>query len=187
MRGSHPIAKHRPARSGRSVPVVLATVGALVLTTMTAVAAAAGIGLIAAPAASAATALACDQNTIYGVDANGNMDAINATTGATTVVKSVSPAFNGLGVTNNGVASYAFDGTDRKLTKYDPATGSVTTFNSGDTVAPTSIIRGAVDPLTGIYYYGGGGVSAYLGRLRHQHEHPYRPGRHDHRTDHRQW
>jgi uncharacterized repeat protein (TIGR01451 family) len=108
LRGSRPTAKHRVGRIDRRVPVVLGTVAALVLTTVTAVAGVAGVSIANAPAASAASALVCDQNTIYGIDANGNMDAINATTGAATLVKSMSPAFNGLGITNNGVASYTF-------------------------------------------------------------------------------
>ena len=150
-------------RTPRSVPLVLGTVTAMILALaggLTAVGAITGGG-----AASAATAsgLVCDQNTIYGIDASGKLDSINVTTGATALVASVSPAFNAVGVTNNGIAAYQFDATDDKITKYDSSTGTVTTFNAVDPTAPNVIIRGAVDPATGIYYYGGSGTTAYLG------------------------
>ena len=45
-------------------------------------------------------------------------------TGAATSVKNVSPAFNAIGITDNGIDSYQFDATDNKITKYDPATGN---------------------------------------------------------------
>ena len=135
----------------------MAVVTALTAATLTV---AVGSGAVAS---AAAAALACDQNTIYGIDAGGNLDSINVTTGATALVKSVSPAFNGLGIASNGVTSYQYDGTDRKITKYDPISGTVTTFSNVDAAAPTTIIRGAIDPANGIFYYAGNGSSAYVG------------------------
>ncbi len=153
--------KHQVIRTGRSLPVVFGAVVALVLASATVVTASVASG--PTRAAAAGSALACDQNTIYGIDSGGNLDALNVTTGAATLVKSVSPAFNGLGIAANGVTSYQYDGTDRKITKYDPVAGTVTTFSNVDAAAPTTIIRGAIDPANGIYYYAGSGTSAYMG------------------------
>jgi conserved repeat domain len=136
---------------------------ALAVTTAAVTAAGVAVSLATATPALADTALACDQNTIYGIDSSGNVDAINVTTGTATTVRSMSPAYNALGLTLSGTAAIGFSGTSGQITRYDTAAGTLTTYNGVDASAPTTIIRGAVNPATGIYYYGGNGTSAYLG------------------------
>ncbi|OII22047.1 S-layer family protein [Frigoribacterium sp. MCBA15_019] len=131
-----------------------------------------------APApALAAAALSCDQNTIYATAGQGQFVAINvaANTVSDVIAGSAtpfSPANNGLGVGRNGLDAYAFtngqanNSNGNTLARYDSAAGAVTTVaNANPSGAPASTLRGAVNPVTGIYYYATGGdpatISAY--------------------------
>ena len=116
----------------------------------------------AAPAAAAA-ALVCDQHTLYGINASGAVAAIDVTTGATSRLVSMAPADNAIGVSPNGTDAWAFDGFRGRIVHYSAATGTNTTITAVDRNAPSNIIRGAINPATGVYYYGGSGTSAYLG------------------------
>ncbi|MGH1525973.1 Ig-like domain-containing protein [Leifsonia sp. L25] len=120
-------------------------------------------GVDSGPAHASAAALACDQNTLYGVDNANQLEAINATTGATTSIASVAPANNGLGVAVNGTAAYGFDNSANSITKYDATTGTTSTATSVDPAGNQTAIRGAINPATGFYYYGGSGTSATIG------------------------
>jgi hypothetical protein len=117
---------------------------------------------IDAPAAYAASALSCDQNTLYAVNADGQLSSINATTGAVASVASVDPGDNGLGIARGGTAAYAFTNNGNAITRYDALTGQVTTTTGVDT-RDTQVLRGAINPVTGLYYYASGGTSAYTG------------------------
>ncbi|MBD8538233.1 beta strand repeat-containing protein [Frigoribacterium sp. CFBP 8751] len=131
-----------------------------------------------APApAHAAAALSCDQNTIYATAGQGQFVAINVAANTVSDViagtaNPFSPANNGLGVGRNGLDAYAFtNGTANNsngntLARYDSAAGAVSTVaDANPSGAPASTLRGAVNPVTGIYYYATGGdpatISAY--------------------------
>jgi uncharacterized repeat protein (TIGR01451 family) len=116
-----------------------------------------------ATSASAAAALLCDQNTLYGINSSGQVDAINATTGGVTTLTSMPSANNGLGLAQNGVDAYAFDNGGNTLSRYNASSGLVTSVANVDPNGTQTVIRGAVNPVTGIYYYGASGASAYLG------------------------
>ncbi|PYY31846.1 Ig-like domain-containing protein [Curtobacterium sp. MCBD17_030] len=137
-----------------------------------------GAGLSAAAVLSAAPASAavqatqdshfvCDQNTLYATNSAGSVIAIDITKGTsagTTVPVAVlgEHANNGLGISREGTSMFAAaNGTYATLRTYDPATKAV----SGDiaTDKPRPVIRGAVNPVTGFYYYGDntGALMAY--------------------------
>lgn len=127
--------------------------------------------------AQAAAALSCDQNTIYATAGQGQFVAINVAANTVSDViagttNPFSPANNGLGVGRNGLDAYAFtngaanNSNGNTLARYDSAAGAVTTVaNANPSGAPASTLRGAVNPVTGIYYYATGGdpstISAY--------------------------
>ncbi|MCU1542490.1 MAG: hypothetical protein JWM50_355 [Microbacteriaceae bacterium] len=115
------------------------------------------------PAAQAAGALACDQNTLFGISSTGQLASIDATTGKVTNVASISPGNNGLGVARNGVAAYAFDNGANSITGYDALTAAISTTNTVDPSGNQTVLRGAINPATGLYYYAGGGATAYMG------------------------
>ena len=119
-------------------------------------------------AAHAASNLSCDQNTLYAITtgtgatgASGDVVAINAKTGATTALSSFAPANNGLGISRNGVAAYGITNGGTTLAKYDAASGATATVANVGT-ANQQVLRGAVDPVNGIYYYASGGATATL-------------------------
>jgi len=158
---------------GRTRPVVAAATVAVLA------AAAAGVGVTApADPARAADALSCDQNTLYATGGQGQFVAIDATTHAVRDViagtpNPFSPANNGLGVARNGVDAFAFtngaqqtNSSGNVLARYNAASGAVTTVADANPAgAPANVLRGAVNPVTGIYYYATGGdpsvISAY--------------------------
>jgi hypothetical protein len=118
---------------------------------------------IGADPASAVAALSCDQNTLYGVNSAGQLASIDATTGAVSIIASMAPGNNGLGVARNGVAAYAFANGANSITKYDATSAAVTTTNAVDPNGNQTVLRGAINPATGMYYYAAGGTSAYTG------------------------
>lgn len=121
------------------------------------------LGIVGPTSASAAAPLRCDQNTIYGIDPAGNMRSINVNTGAAAPITNMSPANNGLGMTNNGLNAWAIlsGGTGNRITRYDTVTGNVTPYTI--TGAPNTAIRGAINPVNGLFYYGGDGTNAFIG------------------------
>ncbi|GAB2979100.1 Ig-like domain-containing protein [Frigoribacterium salinisoli] len=146
------------------------------------IAAFATAAVLAAVAVSAATpaqrvdaagTLSCDQDTLYATGAAGQFVAIDLTTRAVTDVvpgtaSPFAPANNGLGVARNGVEAFAFtngaaNGSSNVLARYAASTSTVSTVRAANPAgAPASTLRGAVDPVTGLYYYATGGDPATI-------------------------
>lgn len=146
---------HTTRRRSRAARI---TVAALVI---------AGISFAVAPtvrdqATAAGSNLLCDQNSLYGITSGGDVIQIDATTGATTSIDSFSPATNALGITLDGTEAVAFESNGNNLVRYDPLGGIATTIASPDPDGNQIAIRGAVNPVTNIFYYGGSGASARL-------------------------
>ncbi|MDM7887425.1 Ig-like domain-containing protein [Curtobacterium sp. RHCJP20] len=120
--------------------------------------------VVADPAA-AATALSCDQNTLYAINtAQNQLAAIDATTGAVTNVTRMDPADNALAVARNGVAAYAAVNNGNTITSYDAVNGVRNPdVTNADPSGNHQLLRGAINPATGIYYYASGANPAYLG------------------------
>ncbi|ROQ39754.1 CshA-type fibril repeat protein [Frondihabitans sp. PhB188] len=114
-------------------------------------------------AAKAAALLSCDQNTVYAITgSNGTVQGINVSNGSTTALPSFGTANNALAIAPNGTAAYATvnqaaANTAGAITKYDAATGNVTT--ESPVSIPGNTFRGAINPLNSYYYYAQGGVS----------------------------
>ncbi|PZE73248.1 hypothetical protein DEJ27_02005 [Curtobacterium sp. MCPF17_018] len=128
----------------------------------------AGVGLtqaVVADPAAAAGALSCDQNTLYGINTAANqLAAIDATTGAVTNVTSMAPGNNALAVARNGVAAYASVNNGNTITGYDAVAGApITDVTAADPNGDHQLLRGAINPATGVYYYASGANPAYLG------------------------
>ena len=148
---SHTRLRFRAAMAAIAIVAVAGVSSAIAPTTITSdVASAAGAGLL------------CDQNTLYGITSAGDVIQIDAATGATIPVDSVSPATNALGITFGGTAAWAFQSGGNNIVSYDPVAGTSTTIASPDPGGNQTTIRGAVNPVTNIYYYSGGGTSARL-------------------------
>ncbi|ROS51377.1 S-layer family protein [Frigoribacterium sp. PhB24] len=115
--------------------------------------------------AQAADSLSCDQNTLYATGNDGQFVSIDATTGAATPVLAgtnpLAPANNALGISRNGIDAYAMQNGGSTLARYSTTSGMVTKVTGVDSAQ--TLIRGAVNPATGIYYYGSNGASASLG------------------------
>ncbi|MBB1196235.1 tandem-95 repeat protein [Curtobacterium flaccumfaciens] len=128
----------------------------------------AGVGLtqaVVADPAAAAGALACDQNTLYGINTAANqLAAIDATTGAVTNVTSMAPGDNALAVARNGVAAYASINNGNTITGYNAVSDArIADVTDADPNGSHQLLRGAINPATGIYYYASGANPAYLG------------------------
>jgi len=119
--------------------------------------------VVAAEPAAAVTALSngrlvCDQNTLYAVNSAGKVVAVDITQGSTAgqnvaVTDLGTEGNNGLGISREGVSMFAAaNGGSATIKQYDPKTGQVLATIPTDGVH--SVIRGAVNPVTGIYYYG---------------------------------
>lgn len=114
-------------------------------------------------ASAAGSNLRCDQNSLYGITSpGGDLLEIDATTGATNTVSSVSPATNALGLTYDGTAAWAFQSGANTIVAYDPIAGTSATIAAPDPDGNQVAIRGAVNPVNNIYYYSGTGTSARL-------------------------
>ncbi|MFJ5143984.1 Ig-like domain-containing protein [Curtobacterium sp. NPDC088465] len=125
--------------------------------------------VVADPAA-AASGLRCDQNTVYAINGAGDLASIDVTSHASEVKASMSPGNNALGLAKNGVAAYAsFNGTTpagsaNTITTYDAVNEQrLPDVKNADPSGARALLRGAVNPVTGLYYYAGNGASAYLG------------------------
>ncbi|MBT1623449.1 tandem-95 repeat protein [Curtobacterium flaccumfaciens pv. oortii] len=119
--------------------------------------------VIAAEPASAVTAisngaLVCDQNTLYAIDSTGKVVAVDITTGdskGTTadVTNLGTGANNGLGISREGLSMFAAsNNVSATLRQYDPKTNVASDPIATDKTR--TVIRGAVNPKNGIYYYG---------------------------------
>ena len=126
----------------------------------------------AAPASAAVQAtqdshFVCDQNTLYATNKAGSVIAIDLTkgtsAGTTVPVAELGPqANNGLGISREGTSMFAAaNGTYATLRTYDPATKNRSADIATDKARP--VLRGAVNPVTGFYYYGdsSGALMAY--------------------------
>ncbi|PZE61621.1 hypothetical protein DEJ24_05025 [Curtobacterium sp. MCPF17_001] len=164
-----------PASHGSAVPRrtsglrPLAMLGAALLV---------GAGLSAAAVVSAAPASAavqatqdshfvCDQNTLYATNSAGKVIAIDITSGSSKgttidVADLGEQANNGLGISREGASMFAAaNGKNATLRSFDPKTNTASAPVTTDKVRP--VIRGAVNPVTGFYYYGDntGALMAY--------------------------
>ncbi|MBF4606069.1 Ig-like domain-containing protein [Curtobacterium sp. VKM Ac-1393] len=139
--------------------------------------------VIAAEPASAVTAtsngaLVCDQNTLYAIDSTGKVVAVDITTGdskGTTadVTNLGTGANNGLGISREGVSMFAAsNNVSATLRQYNPKDGTASDPITTD--QKRVVIRGAVNPKDGIYYYGDNtgwlgaydpATSTYLGQV----------------------
>ncbi|MDY1005563.1 Ig-like domain-containing protein [Curtobacterium sp. CFBP9011] len=126
----------------------------------------------AAPASAAVQAtqdshFVCDQNTLYATNSAGKVVAIDITTGASKgttvdVADLGTGANNGLGISREGTSMFAAgNNTTATLRSFDPKTNTASGPVATDKVRP--VLRGAVNPVTGIYYYGdsSGALLAY--------------------------
>jgi CshA-type fibril repeat protein len=126
----------------------------------------------AAPASAAVQAtqdshFVCDQNTLYATNSAGKVVAIDITTGASKgatvdVADLGDQANNGLGISREGTSMFAAaNGKNATLRSFDPKTNTASAAIATDKVR--SVIRGAVNPVTGFYYYGDntGALMAY--------------------------
>ncbi|OII38151.1 hypothetical protein BIU98_14850 [Curtobacterium sp. MMLR14_010] len=119
--------------------------------------------VVAATPASAVTAttdghFVCDQNTLYATNSAGKVVAVDITTGdskgSTVDVTTLGTgANNGLGISREGTSLFAAsNGVSATLRSYNPKSGNASDPIATDKVR--SVIRGAVNPANGIYYYG---------------------------------
>ncbi|WP_345375540.1 Ig-like domain-containing protein [Frondihabitans cladoniiphilus] len=123
-----------------------------------------GLGL---SPARAATALLCDQNTIYGIESGANagvVDSIDVTTGATAALPSFGAATNALGITPNGLQAYALINSGTATTtgtiyEYDMTASTPQPTQITGVTIPANTYRGAINPLTKIYYYAQGNTT----------------------------
>ncbi|WIB27037.1 Ig-like domain-containing protein [Curtobacterium sp. MCSS17_015] len=126
----------------------------------------------AAPASAAVQAtdgghFVCDQNTLYASNSAGKVVAIDITQGTSKgstvdVADLGTGANNGLGISREGTAMYAAgNNTTATLRSFDPKTNTASAPVATDKVR--TVIRGAVNPVTGMYYYGdnAGALLAY--------------------------
>ncbi|WP_210603723.1 SpaA isopeptide-forming pilin-related protein [Brevibacterium oceani] len=120
--------------------------------------------LAAEPAQAAPVSINCAPGTAYSVSSDGQMWKI--TSGGTSKVGDPArdvTGFNGLGIGDDGKTVYALNrlfvqnGSDSGVTVYRLTTGTGTwsSVSRQRSVSGISLIAGAVDPLTGSYYFGG--------------------------------
>jgi CshA-type fibril repeat protein len=129
--------------------------------------------VVAAAPASAVSAtkdgaLVCTpQETLYAIDSTGKVVAVDISAGASRgttadVTNLGTGANNGLGISREGVSMFAASNNQAAtLRQFDPKTGVASDPVATESVR--SVIRGAVNPVTGIYYYGSnrGWLGAY--------------------------
>ncbi|MBT1678577.1 Ig-like domain-containing protein [Curtobacterium aurantiacum] len=154
-------------RSGlRAVAVLGAAL--LVGTGLTATSAVVAAAPASAVSATKDGALVCTpQETLYAIDGTGKVVAVDISTGASRgttadVTNLGTGANNGLGISREGVSMFAASNNQTAtLRQFDPKTGVASAPVATESVR--SVIRGAVNPVTGIYYYGSnkGWLGAY--------------------------
>lgn len=147
-------------------------VSATSLLTGTLVAGVFGIGVIAAPPAHAADPLRCNDGDVY-VQVGSSIREFNVNTNTLGATVATGQRNNGLGVSDGGRYIYTIENSTNSQTNrirvYDTQTETTTSHNApsgwGTNAAPNSMLRGAVNPVTGIYYYASGLSSDGNGRV----------------------
>lgn len=124
----------------------------------------------AAPAQAVSPPLICDGTVVYANNGAGNVRAYNAQTGARLTdgdftIPGLGGAANGLAIAHGGATAYAItnsasDGGGNRLAVYDVINETLVR-----TVASpfAQVLRGAVNPADGRYYFASGGVNATMG------------------------
>ncbi|WP_430591968.1 DUF7507 domain-containing protein [Humidisolicoccus flavus] len=126
---------------------------------------------VAAPQAAAATPLFCDGSGIYTQNSAGEVrefDVVDGTFAPTNTFEIAGQRNNSLGVSGDGqwvytLANGAPGGSTKQISIHNRLSEQTVTKNLGDPNVPDGIIRGAVNPVDGLYYYGGHGNPSYLG------------------------
>jgi uncharacterized repeat protein (TIGR01451 family) len=128
--------------------------------------------------ARAAGAFVCSGTSIYGevpgdaaAPSPADVLAIDATSvggaqlGATLETSSTIPSTNpnGLGITADGSAAYSVSDNGATIQRYDAASGTWSSYSG--TGANENMNTGAVDPVTGIYYFGNMGSATADGKI----------------------
>ncbi|MBT1544323.1 Ig-like domain-containing protein [Curtobacterium aurantiacum] len=160
----------RPAGTRRPGLRAVAVLGAALLvgTGLTATSAVVAAAPASAVSATKDGALVCTpQETLYAIDGTGKVVAVDISTGASRgttadVTNLGTGANNGLGISREGVSMFAASNNQTAtLRQFDPKTGVASAPVATESVR--SVIRGAVNPVTGIYYYGSnkGWLGAY--------------------------
>ncbi len=110
-----------------------------------------------AMAAAAAPAFGCGSTYVYSVTTAGGIFQTTAATGASTANGAFTvPAgdiVNALALGQAGNYIWALDRTAGTILRYDASTGQTTTYGTNVSGSLLNVIAGAIDPLTGIYYY----------------------------------
>lgn len=108
-------------------------------------------------AAATAPAFGCGSSYVYSVTSPGGIFQTNATTGASTANGAFTvpsgDIVNALALGKAGNYIWALDRTAGTILRYDASTGQTTTYGTNVTGSLLNVIAGAIDPLTGIYYY----------------------------------
>lgn len=138
------------------------------LTAVLMVAAGGAIVLPAAPVQAAPVSIECTPGVVYSVSAGGQMWKINGNS-SSPIGKQASgvSAFNGLGIADKGEGVYAFERnyvqpwllpryeSGVTVYQYNPVTERWASTGKSESVRSVAFIAGAVDPSTGLYYFGG--------------------------------
>lgn len=127
-------------------------------------------GIVATPALAAP--FACDSGSVYTQNSSGDVRKVDVS-GSSPTISGTNHAKeqrgNGLGISADGNLAYTIDnasgtgGSKKQIAIYNGVTDYTETKLLEDPNVPDVIIRGAVNPKTGIYYYGGSGKDAYVG------------------------
>ncbi|MFJ4164506.1 SpaA isopeptide-forming pilin-related protein [Microbacterium sp. NPDC089698] len=108
-------------------------------------------------AAAAAPAFGCGSTYVYSVTTTGGIYQTTASTGASTANGAFTvpsgDIVNALALGQAGNYIWALDRTAGTILRYDASTGLTTTYPTNVTGSLLNVIAGAIDPLTGIYYY----------------------------------
>ncbi|MFT4307032.1 MAG: hypothetical protein QM604_09100, partial [Microbacterium sp.] len=127
-------------------------------------------GVVAATPASAADTLVCgdgaDGDTIYVLNSVGQFGSLEGAAGSVSLIGTIGRAntsytINALGLSSDGTTAYAVNGSatvsgSLSLSVYDIATETTTSYTLPDptyTASTAAILRGAINPANGYYYY----------------------------------
>ena len=125
--------------------------------------AATGLALLPAGAAHAVyPGFVCNNNTVYALQqSTGVVVKVNSTTGATSAVSNGdfgSGNWNALALGGAGNEIWAFDRTNNRV-MVTRADHTFQAWNMPFNSLASSVVAGAIDPSTGIYYYASGGAT----------------------------
>ncbi|GEP36083.1 hypothetical protein NSZ01_38510 [Nocardioides szechwanensis] len=128
---------------------------------------ASGLTLLPIAPASATTGVSsfvCGSNTVYTVSGSSSfgIDKVNALTGAASDNGNFSAdnddAVNALALpAGGGRYIYAFNRSTNKVLRFDATTSSTSSYTAPSNSEASSVVAGAINPATGIYYYASGG------------------------------